>query len=260
MTPTVAQRLARRTAVAAASAVALVAAGTFTTPPEAAAQPPAAARGLAFVPADAAAFIHADVAALWTSPIGEAVRKAEPKLTGDLAAGAKKMFGVAPEDLKTVTAFWPNLSNPQEGSAFGVVLTFKVPFDAAALKAGVVKELPGGLPLEFRAPDPTTYQAFVGKGAAFDLLRGPRLPADFLDGTSNTILVATAATPVPWTKPDDMAFDPAGDMRRVVGFFPDVCHTAMADGSVRMLSRGISKATLHGAITRDGGEVLGPDF
>jgi hypothetical protein len=105
----------------------------------------------------------------------------------------------------------------------------------------------------------THYQAFVGKGAAFDLLKGPRLQ-DFLDGTSNTLLVATAATPVPWSKPDDIAFDPAADMTTKLGFFQGVAHAALGDGSVRALSKSIDRKTLSSLITRGGGEVIGPDF
>ena len=513
---------------------AVVAAGLLLLP--AAAQPPLPPTSpLRYVPADAAAFVHADAAALWSGPVGGAARTAAPDEIGKATAAAKQMFGVAPEELKTVTAFWPRITGPQDAAQFGVVLAFKAPYDAAALKAGVEKALPrelavrvvakdattavllfnlpagsaaprpagetgplaaylreaatgthllaagvtlANLPAEVRgddlppdvepfkpllradaaalfvdlgkelaldvrvksatpvkageaekalgvlvalarqgleqlpateATDPalkntmavvaalkgglkdakfsttgtetrarvavtadlplaaaageavlkvraaaartqsinnlrqialavinyadahngtlppaavvdkagrpllswrvlilpyveqdtlyrqfkldepwdgptnktlldrmpavfkmpqatkakateTHYQAFVGKGAAFELIRGTRYPADFSDGTSNTILVATAAAPVPWTKPDDMAFDPDADMTRLLAYFPDVAHAAMADGSARALSRSISRKTLAGAITRGGGEVLGPDF
>lgn len=486
---------------------------------------------LRYVPADAAAFVHADAAALWSSPFGEAVRKADPKAVGELTAKAKELFGATPDQLKTATVFWPAFRTPQESTQFGLVLTFKAPYDLAALKAGVGKALSGeagvtvraagattavvlvGLPPALGAPRPagetgpltpylreaagphvlsagmnlaklpdevrgddlppdvrafqplfradsaaafldlgkelvldvrvksptpvkageaekalgvlaalaksglegvsreeladpalkstaalmnalkggldrakfsttgaetrarlavpgdlpfaqaaaeavvkvreaaaraqsfnnlkqialalhnyhdangafppaavvdktgrpllswrvlilpyieqdalytrfkldepwdsphnkklidpmprvyampfptkakateTHYQAFVGKGAAFDLLQGPKL-ANFTDGTSNTVMVATAAAPAPWTKPDDMAFDPNADMTRVVGFFPDVCHAAFADGSVRALRRTIDRKVLTSVITRAGGEVFSAD-
>ncbi len=520
-------RLAPRLA---APAVAL-AAGLLLLP--AAAQPLPANSPLRYVPADAAIFVHADAAALWSGPVGQSVRAADPKAVGELATQAKTMFGVTPDELKTVTAFWPKVSSPPDTTTAGVVLTFKAPYNVAALKDGVEKTLgkerhvqvvakdattavlliglaprfatprpaaetgpltpylreaatgthllaagltlanlpdeirgddippdvqpfqplfradaaaafldvgkeialdvrvksatavkageaekalgllvklgqqafegiaskeladpalkntvvvmaalkgglkntkfsttgtetrarvavPGDLPLAaaageavvkvreaasrarsfnnlkqlglamhgyhdvtgslppaavvdktgkallswrvlvlpyveqqalyqrfkldepwdsphnktlldpmpavFALPHPskakateTHYQAFVGKGAAFDLLKGPTL-VQFTDGTSNTIMLATAATPVPWTKPDDMAFDPAADMTKVLGFFPDVAHAGFADGSVRALQRNINPKTLSALITRSGGEVIGDDF
>src|SRR5439155_13938759 len=58
-----------------------------------------------------------------------------------------------------------------------------------------------------RAPHTTFYQAFVGPGAAFEDGMKVKL-TNFFDGTSNTLMVAEAAEPVPWTKPDDLPFDP----------------------------------------------------
>ncbi len=101
----------------------------------------------------------------------------------------------------------------------------------------------------------THYRVFVGNGAAFDTIKGSKL-TDFTDGTSNTFLVVTAKDAVPWTKPDELAFDPDKDMTKLLGFFPgEVCPVAMADGSVRALAKTISKKVLHAAITKSGGEV-----
>ena len=106
----------------------------------------------------------------------------------------------------------------------------------------------------------THYKVFVGNGAAFDLLRGAKFK-DFEDGTSNTILVVTASAPSPWTKPDDLAYDPEQDPKALLGFHHSSrVLVSFADGDVRGLSREFRKTTLHGAITRAGGEVLGPDL
>jgi hypothetical protein len=68
----------------------------------------------------------------------------------------------------------------------------------------------------------------------------------------------TAKDAVTWTKPDELAFDPDKDMTKLLGFFPgDVCVVGFADGSVRALSKTFSKKSLNGAITKNGGEVLG---
>lgn len=105
----------------------------------------------------------------------------------------------------------------------------------------------------------THYQVFVGNGAAFEPA-GPIKLKDFQDGTSNTILVATAATAVEWTKPDDIEFDPKGDVAKLMLFKDGVTMIGMADGSVRALSEKVTAATLKAAVTRSGGEVLGDDF
>jgi len=107
----------------------------------------------------------------------------------------------------------------------------------------------------------THYRVFVGNGAGFDWVRGARFPADFSDGTSNTIMCVTAETAVPWTKPDELEFDPDKDMTRLVGLVANGrMQIALFDGSVRTYAKVPSKQTLHFAITRAGGEVLGSDF
>jgi RNA polymerase sigma factor (sigma-70 family) len=103
-------------------------------------------------------------------------------------------------------------------------------------------------------PGETNYRVFVGNGAAFDWLKGPKLQ-DFKDGTSNTFLVVTAKDSVPWTKPDELAFDPDKDMTKLLGYYEDVCVTAFADGSVRAISKNAPKKMIHGLITHSGGEV-----
>jgi uncharacterized protein (TIGR03067 family) len=109
-------------------------------------------------------------------------------------------------------------------------------------------------------PHSTYYQAFVGPGAAFEHGKQIRYPAGFPDGTSNTILLAEAGEAVPWTKPADLPFDPKKALPKLGGLFPDGFHVSMADGSIQWVHRGFDERELGATITRDGGEVLGPDL
>lgn len=90
---------------------------------------------------------------------------------------------------------------------------------------------------------------------------GPRMPASFPDGTSNTILVAEAGEAVPWTRPDDLRFDRNGPLPRLGGLFDSGYHVGLADASIRFFERQrISDNTLRLAIMPADGMPLGPDW
>jgi len=119
-----------------------------------------------------------------------------------------------------------------------------------------------GMSPKLNAQGKTIYLAPVGKDLAFT--GGPvgrRMPAEFTDGTSNTILLVEAddAHAVEWTKPEDLKIDPQNPstgLGRQSGEFV----FALADGSVHFVKPTISKTTLWAAFTANGGEVLGADW
>ena len=79
------------------------------------------------------------------------------------------------------------------------------------------------------------------------------------DGTSNTILAVEWDGNVPWTKPADIPFDPAGAVPVIGGFWPDRFNALMCDGSVRGLPKQIDPESLKALITRAGREVIQAD-
>jgi RNA polymerase sigma factor (sigma-70 family) len=82
----------------------------------------------------------------------------------------------------------------------------------------------------------TFYQAFAGKGTVFEPGEKIRF-VDIPDGTSNTIMIVEAADPVPWTKPEDISFDPDKPLPKLGGEFPDIMNAAFCDGSVRAIDK-----------------------
>lgn len=106
----------------------------------------------------------------------------------------------------------------------------------------------------------TYYQVFVGPPAPFDGPRGPRAPDTFSDGTSNTILIIEAGEPVPWTKPQDLPYAPDKPLPKIGGLFRNDYNCAMADGTVRCISRACSESTLRAAITAYGDDPVSGDW
>jgi hypothetical protein len=109
-------------------------------------------------------------------------------------------------------------------------------------------------------PHHTVCKVFVGKGAAFEGREGLSLGHDFPDGTSNTLLVVEAGEPVPWTKPEDLAYEPGGSLPDLRRLFKDGFRACMADGSRRFVGKESSEATLRALITRNGSDKAGPDW
>lgn len=105
----------------------------------------------------------------------------------------------------------------------------------------------------------TVCHIFIGKGAAFEGTEGLNW-SDFRDGVSDTILIIEAGKPVPWTKPEDLAYDPAEPFPALDGFFRDIIRAGMANGRVRYIRKDASETTMRALITRNGGEAIEPEW
>ncbi len=103
----------------------------------------------------------------------------------------------------------------------------------------------------------TNYLAFDADGGGWEDAQQLRL-RDFLDGTSNTILVAEAnrSAEVFWTNPTDLAFDGNAPKNGLSSARPGGFNVLFCDGSVRFLNDNINEAILKGLVTRNGGEVI----
>lgn len=100
----------------------------------------------------------------------------------------------------------------------------------------------------------TVCHVFVGKGSAFEDKAELKIPDDFPDGTSNTVLIVEAGPPVPWTKPEEISYDADAPLPHLDTLFPDIIRLTLADGSRRHVRKDIGESTLRAAITRNGGE------
>ena len=124
------------------------------------------------------------------------------------------------------------------------------------------KKLLERIPAVFRNPkaDPdstnSSYFALTGNGTAFSMKEGTRM-RDMRDGTSNTILLVEAKREIPWTKPEDIPYDPSKKIPELGGFQEGIFLTAFCDGSVHAIAQTINEETLRRLITMADGQRVG---
>ncbi len=76
------------------------------------------------------------------------------------------------------------------------------------------------------------------------------------DGTSNSIMIVEADSPVIWTKPDDYEYDPDHPGRGLTGRQQQGFNAAFGDGSVRFITRDLDEQMLLRLFKIDDGEVV----
>jgi prepilin-type processing-associated H-X9-DG protein len=116
-----------------------------------------------------------------------------------------------------------------------------------------------------RSKNATSYFVLTGKHTLFNGTKGTEV-TQITDGMSLTIAAVEASRDIPWTKPEDIPFDPPGNIAdpavivpQLGGFSPGGFNVLFADGSVRFISNMIDPIVLKSLFTRDGGEVIGSD-
>lgn len=104
-------------------------------------------------------------------------------------------------------------------------------------------------------PTHAGYFTLTGKATLFPEGNGVKI-SEITDGTSNTIMFVEARREIPWTKPEDIPFDPEKALPELGGHIEGGFEAALADGSVRVIGSGIEENLLKALITRAGGEVI----
>jgi hypothetical protein len=106
-----------------------------------------------------------------------------------------------------------------------------------------------------------SYYVLTGKDTLFPGHEGIGF-AQITDGASNTIMAVEAERDIPWTKPEDIPFDPTDQktpIPKLGGFGGSDIIVLFADGSVRTLKLTINPNVFRAISSRAGGEVVSSD-
>jgi|HubBroStandDraft_4_1064222.scaffolds.fasta_scaffold220499_2 hypothetical protein len=101
-------------------------------------------------------------------------------------------------------------------------------------------------------PFHTHFRVFTGKDTAFDGKLGLKLGLDFPEGNENTIMIVEATEAVPWTKPDELIYDPAEPLPALGFRSQKYFLVEMVDGRAIAIDRNVPEADIRGWITRHG--------
>ena len=133
---------------------------------------------------------------------------------------------------------------------------FEEPWDSEN-NLEVMKKMPAVFRHPTQAEDDysTSYAAVIGPDTLF-WGNDDKTFSDVKDGTSNTIMFVEAKTDIPWTKPDDLEYDPEEGTPKTGGFSKEGFNAVFADGSVRFISKDVDEETMHRMLQISDGKVI----
>ncbi len=105
----------------------------------------------------------------------------------------------------------------------------------------------------------THYRVFAGNGAMFDHEKAISME-DVKDGPENTIALVEATDAVPWTKPDELDYNPDGPLPPLGLPQRKGILVGMADGSIHFVPRDLNPVLWHRAIQYKDGQGPGEEF
>lgn len=116
-------------------------------------------------------------------------------------------------------------------------------------------------PSDEPAATTTRFVVFSGPNAPFDGGIGKRF-SDFIDGLSNTILIAQvpADHAVPWTKPEDAVFDATDPLACIGAIPPEGLPIALADGACFFLSPEADATSFANYVQHADSQVIAGDL
>jgi len=128
------------------------------------------------------------------------------------------------------------------------------PWDSANNKQ-VLERIPEVFHSPYDDPKSTNsgYYVIVGPGTIFEGQDGIKI-SDIIDGTSNTLLVVGSKRNIPWTKPDDISFDPHKPLPELGGYVEGKFAAGLADGSAHLFETAKVAKILKELIMRNDGQ------
>lgn len=101
----------------------------------------------------------------------------------------------------------------------------------------------------------TYYLGFDGPDSIFEKGKTTGVRT-IVDGCRNTVMLVEAEKSVPWTKPEDLPFDPAKDLPKLGAFFDGAFNVLTADGAVSRANKDVDPALLKAAIRMSDGRAV----
>lgn len=148
---------------------------------------------------------------------------------------------------------------------------FDEPWDSPANMDVMAK-----MPAQYRAPGEerknlhTSYVVLVGNlvdnnsepaklQSMFSSKQGVKMPM-IRDGLSNTLAIAEVKLDgkqaIQWTEPKDLTYDPAGELPKLGGLYPDGFYIGAADGAALFINSNTKPTTIKAMVSPAGSDVI----